>query len=89
LAADLRKRRHFREYPKSPARDPGGWLGSEDSNRHVSKSNRSLQDVAADRIVGARKPDLRGLAITSAAAAALEAIFRLGFDADRTMIDSV
>jgi hypothetical protein len=26
LVANLRKCRHFRECPKSPARDPGGWL---------------------------------------------------------------
>jgi hypothetical protein len=54
----------------------------------VPNSNRSLEGVAADRIVGASKPDLRGLAITSAAAAAPGATFTLGFDADRTMIHS-
>jgi hypothetical protein len=52
----------------------------------VSNSNRCLEGVAADRIVGARETDLHGLAITSAAPAALEATFTLGFAADRTMI---
>jgi hypothetical protein len=42
LAAKLRKCRHFRERPKSPARDPAGWPGIEDSNRDVSHSTRSL-----------------------------------------------
>ena len=38
LAANLRKCRHFREYPKSLWKDPGGWLGSEDSNLEMAKS---------------------------------------------------
>jgi hypothetical protein len=52
--------------------------------------NRSgfSQGVAADKFVGAGSSDLRVLAITSAAASALEATFTLGFDADRAMIDS-
>jgi hypothetical protein len=54
----------------------------------VSNSNRCVQGVAADRIVGARKRICAGLAITSAAAAAPEATFTLGLDADRTMIRS-
>jgi hypothetical protein len=36
LAANLRKCRHFREHPKSLARDRGGWLGCQDSNCDVS-----------------------------------------------------
>jgi hypothetical protein len=41
LAANLRKRRHFREYPKSLRRDPGGWLGISDSNLEMSESKSS------------------------------------------------
>jgi hypothetical protein len=38
LAANLRKRRHFREYPKSLARDRCGWLGRQDSNLGMAES---------------------------------------------------
>src|SRR5262249_45615017 len=41
LTANLRKDRHFRDCPKSPPRDLGGWLGKEDSNRDVPNSSRS------------------------------------------------
>jgi hypothetical protein len=50
--------------------------------------NRPLEGIAAVGFVGASKPDLCELAITSAAAVASEATFTLGFDADRTMIRS-
>jgi len=42
----------------------------------LSNSNRSLQGVGADRIVGARKR----IAVSSEAAAAPEATLTLGFD---------
>ena len=58
------------------AGDAYGKLGE---SRAVSNSNRSLQGGAADSIVGARKPDFAGLAITSATAVAPEATFTLGF----------
>jgi len=38
LAANLRKWRHFRGYPKLPGRDPGGWLGRQDSNLGMAES---------------------------------------------------
>jgi hypothetical protein len=36
LPSNPRKGRHFRQYPKLPARDACGWLGCQDSNRDVS-----------------------------------------------------
>jgi hypothetical protein len=43
MPSNPRKCRYFREYLKSLGRDHGGWLLIEDSNRDVSKSNRSVQ----------------------------------------------
>jgi hypothetical protein len=57
LAANLLKCRRFSECRGVAARDPGGWLGRQDSNRAVSNSNRSPQRVGADRIVSASEPD--------------------------------
>jgi hypothetical protein len=67
LPSNPRKGRHFRQYPKFPARDACGWLGCQDSNRDVSNSSRSLQSVGADRIVSARNRICAGLVSAAAA----------------------
>jgi hypothetical protein len=45
LPSNPRKGRHFRQYPKFPARDAYGWLGIEDSNCDVPNSSPSQNQL--------------------------------------------